>query len=60
MCSNFYCSICNTAIYEGYDGNYITGCPHYPLSSPKEKDELPKEIEDLFGGIFKKPNQIIK
>lgn len=30
--SNFYCEHCGTAILEGEDGHYITGCEHYPLS----------------------------
>ena len=47
--SNFVCKICNTAIYEGFDGKYITGCPHYPLNQDeKKKDDAVEEIKELF------------
>jgi hypothetical protein len=44
--SNFYCEICNTAILEGSNGKYITGCPHHPLVESSNK-VLSKRKKDL-------------
>lgn len=34
--SNFYCETCNTAIIEGDNGEYVTGCIHYPIEKPSK------------------------
>jgi len=31
--SNFYCDKCGCPILEDEHGDYVTGCPHYPLES---------------------------
>jgi len=52
--SNFYCEKCGTAILEGKDGRYFTGCEHYPADvkyneqQTKDKLEMAKELVDRF------------
>ena len=39
--SNFNCHICGSPILEGDDGEYITGCSHYPLEKlPRKRDRI--------------------
>jgi len=53
--SNFNCHICGSPILEGDDGEYITGCSHYPL------EKLPrKRNRTTITTHFKLPRIVIK
>jgi len=52
--SNFNCDICGLPILEGDNGEYITGCTHYPLR------DLPKRKRTTIGTHFKLPTIVIE
>lgn len=53
--SNFKCPKCHKDILEDHDGNYITGCEHYPLELTRKELEpinchdRKQGLTDLFG-----------
>jgi len=53
--SNFKCPHCGTLILEGEDGNYITGCEHYPMEQVKRDRKKEQDIEQGINEILQRP-----
>jgi|WetSurSiteA1Bulk_404760.scaffolds.fasta_scaffold860219_1 hypothetical protein len=50
--SNFVCEKCGKAILEGKNGEYVTGCRHYPIERPDDDVEEETVVLGMLLGIW--------